>query len=312
MSETLQSGTDEGKSTEKAPRTVRWKVTEALDLDAYVPLDMANNIRDERVRERISWVDGFGRAYADALDVERLELEEVNDDRDGDGGSEISAVSFVEDDPRAEFCSECQRYRIACTHSREIAADGGVDTTNVSGGRSFDMVSYKRRSDELASETALTPAESRVAALKEHGLSHAEIAEELDLAKSTVDEYSVRITRRIKESRRTLEELDDGSDKDDEPELVTDGGRDTAEAGVEYEDPEDSVCTEFRVETDIVDGDGDEIDAWSFKCTRCGHYTVCVDDPRDYGGRPYGCMNCSWVSLIDQESVESFAGDNDV
>jgi len=44
-----------------------WDVTERADTDEYVPLDMANNIADERVRGRIAWIDGFGRAYADAL-----------------------------------------------------------------------------------------------------------------------------------------------------------------------------------------------------------------------------------------------------
>jgi len=45
----------------------RWPVSDPVDLDDIVPLDMANNITDERVRQRITWTDGFGRAYADAL-----------------------------------------------------------------------------------------------------------------------------------------------------------------------------------------------------------------------------------------------------
>ncbi|MFB6179551.1 MAG: hypothetical protein ABEI77_07510 [Halorientalis sp.] len=47
----------------------QWDVTEPAGLDEFVPLDMANNITDERVRERIAWIDGLGRAYADALDT---------------------------------------------------------------------------------------------------------------------------------------------------------------------------------------------------------------------------------------------------
>lgn len=137
-----------------------------------------------------------------------------------DGSGVVSS-----DDPRAEWCSSCQRYRINCTHSSTPAADGGDDTTNVSGGSRSRMADYKARAEELADETALTEAESRVAALKERGLTHATIAEELGIAKSTVDEYSVRIRRRVEESRRTLEEIDDdltGFDRGDG--LETDGG----------------------------------------------------------------------------------------
>ena len=45
-----------------------WEPTEPVDLPQYVPLDMANNIDDDRTRSRIEWVDGFGRAYAPALE----------------------------------------------------------------------------------------------------------------------------------------------------------------------------------------------------------------------------------------------------
>lgn len=51
-------GTDESE---------RWSVSEAIEHSEFVPLDMANNIDDDRVRERIAWVDGCGRAYAHSL-----------------------------------------------------------------------------------------------------------------------------------------------------------------------------------------------------------------------------------------------------
>lgn len=47
-----------------------WPVSEAVDHSEYVPLDMANNIDDDRVKERIAWVDGFGRAYANAFETD--------------------------------------------------------------------------------------------------------------------------------------------------------------------------------------------------------------------------------------------------
>jgi len=45
-----------------------WEPTEPVGLDWLVPLDMSPNIDDERVRSRIKWVDGVGRAYALALE----------------------------------------------------------------------------------------------------------------------------------------------------------------------------------------------------------------------------------------------------
>lgn len=67
---------------------------------------------------------------------------------------------------------------------------------------------YEARAAELEAETALTAREADVQALKEQGLSHSEIADELALDKSTVDAYSARINDRIERSRATLEELE--------------------------------------------------------------------------------------------------------
>lgn len=67
---------------------------------------------------------------------------------------------------------------------------------------------YDDRADELESETVLTHAEAEVQALKERGLSHAEIADEIDRSKSTVDELSRRINERVEAARATVEKLD--------------------------------------------------------------------------------------------------------
>jgi len=77
--------------------------------------------------------------------------------------------------------------------------------------------------------------------------------------------------------------------------------------GSEYEDPGGSVCTEFAVEDGVNNESGEEAWAWSFECARCGHMTPCGGDPRGFGGRPYSCTNCGWVSLLEEEAIESFA-----
>jgi len=53
--------------TDGGTDTARWPVSEPVEIPDYIPLDMATNITDRRVRDRIAWVDGCGRAYADAI-----------------------------------------------------------------------------------------------------------------------------------------------------------------------------------------------------------------------------------------------------
>lgn len=88
---------------------------------------------------------------------------------------------------------------------------------------------------------------------------------------------------------------------------MSDGGGTSSGDAEQYEGPDDSVCTEFRFDEDLHAIDGEVVETWSFECTRCGHYTPCVDAPETYGGRPYSCTNCGWVSLIDQDAIEEFA-----
>lgn len=63
------------------------------------------------------------------------------------------------------------------------------------------------RAHALELTTSLKRRESQVAALKEDGLNHGEIASRLDISESTVGEYSRRINQRIDEAAETLVEL---------------------------------------------------------------------------------------------------------
>lgn len=71
-----------------------------------------------------------------------------------------------------------------------------------------ETATYMERAEALVETTALKRREAEVYALKEQGLSHAEIADELEISKSTVDEYSRRINDRVERARATLAELD--------------------------------------------------------------------------------------------------------
>lgn len=71
------------------------------------------------------------------------------------------------------------------------------------------MVDYEERARALADETVLTEREADVAALREKGLSHAEVAEELGIKRSTASNLNQRVEDRLERARRTLEELGD-------------------------------------------------------------------------------------------------------
>jgi hypothetical protein len=60
----------QGNEDDERP-SAEWSVSDPVSHSDYVPLDMAPNIDDSRTKQRVDWVDGFGRAYASALEVSR-------------------------------------------------------------------------------------------------------------------------------------------------------------------------------------------------------------------------------------------------
>lgn len=68
----------------------------------------------------------------------------------------------------------------------------------------------EERVNELAETTVLSRREAEVYVFKEQGWTHEEIADELGIAKSTVDEYSRRINDRLKRAKMTVRMLADG------------------------------------------------------------------------------------------------------
>lgn len=86
------------------------------------------------------------------------------------------------------------------------------------------------RIEELRERTALSPREAKVQAGKEQGYTHKQIAERLELDKSTVDEYSRRVQGKHEKAVRTIREVDVdaiqarclscGKDVEDEPVLA--------------------------------------------------------------------------------------------
>lgn len=67
----------------------------------------------------------------------------------------------------------------------------------------------EQRASYLSNTTVLSEREAEVQALKEAGLTHEQIAERLEVSKSTVDEYSRRINQRLKQAKATVRQLGD-------------------------------------------------------------------------------------------------------
>jgi DNA-binding NarL/FixJ family response regulator len=66
------------------------------------------------------------------------------------------------------------------------------------------------RANELQDQTVLSGREAEVAAYKQlTGATHQEIAERLELTKSTVDEYSRRVQKKVRQAATTTQELDE-------------------------------------------------------------------------------------------------------
>jgi DNA-directed RNA polymerase specialized sigma24 family protein len=69
-----------------------------------------------------------------------------------------------------------------------------------------DVFVFDRRTDELE-DVGLSGREAEVVACKEQGLTHPQIAEYVDLPKSTVDEYSRRSRNKLKQARALVDEI---------------------------------------------------------------------------------------------------------
>lgn len=76
-----------------------------------------------------------------------------------------------------------------------------------SAGAAAACMEYEERAADLHERTVLSRREAEVYALKELGLSHQEVGDELGIAKNTVDEYSRRIREARQEARATIDEL---------------------------------------------------------------------------------------------------------
>ncbi|WP_158589368.1 LuxR C-terminal-related transcriptional regulator [Halococcus sp. IIIV-5B] len=111
--------------------------------------------------------------------------------RVGNGTSEFGEYSQIE-------CVSCEKI---------VKRNYGEEDVAQQDDPLIDPDPWVYRAEVLRNESSLKRREAQVRSLKEEGLSHGDIAEKLGISESTVGEYSRRITRRINESARTIEEI---------------------------------------------------------------------------------------------------------
>ncbi|WP_254810668.1 hypothetical protein [Natronosalvus amylolyticus] len=75
----------------------------------------------------------------------------------------------------------------------------------------------------------------------------------------------------------------------------------------------EAYCTEFTTDHGLEESEkhDPEMFYWAWICPRDGHKNVMKGDPRDFADRPFACVQCRWVPLLDRESLlEWFESEN--
>ena len=70
-----------------------------------------------------------------------------------------------------------------------------------------------------------------------------------------------------------------------------------------------SVCTEFQTEHPLENDDDAD---FAFICPRCKKPNALVGQPTEFANKPFRCLNCNYVPLLDAETLEKFAKESDL
>lgn len=117
---------------------------------------------------------------------------------DGDANLHVDHITPVEDggtndpDNLRTLCATC--------HARRH--------WNVNLDLDPESVEYEDRAAEITESTTLSQREAEVHVLKDHGLSHNQIKDLLNISKGAVDTYSRRINENLERAEATLRLLD--------------------------------------------------------------------------------------------------------
>jgi len=70
--------------------------------------------------------------------------------------------------------------------------------------------------------------------------------------------------------------------------------------------------TEFTDDSGLDDDkkDADEYH-FAFVCPRCEEKNALIGDPLDFANKPFRCLTCNYVPLLDAGAIEEFAEEVD-
>ncbi len=78
------------------------------------------------------------------------------------------------------------------------------------------------------------------------------------------------------------------------------------------EDETPNRCTEFTDDSGLDDDQkADDEYYFAFVCPRCEEKNVLTGDPLDFGNKPFRCLECNYVPLLDADAIEEFAEEVD-
>lgn len=86
-----------------------------------------------------------------------------------------------------------------------------------------------------------------------------------------------------------------------------------AKSETDLPDPEDvaSVATDFTTDVELTEEElADDKFYFGFVCPRCEETNKLVGDPSKFG-KPFRCLNCDYVPLLDSDALEEFAEEVD-
>lgn len=80
------------------------------------------------------------------------------------------------------------------------------------------------------------------------------------------------------------------------------------EKDLERREQSEAYCTEYTIDHGL---DQEQLDPehdihWAWLCPRCGSKNPMKGDPDGFKGRPFACVNCRWVPLLDGEALAEF------
>jgi len=68
-------------------------------------------------------------------------------------------------------------------------------------------------------------------------------------------------------------------------------------------------CTEFQKEHDLEDPDDAD---FGFVCPRCKNVNALCGTPSEFANKPFRCLDCNYVSLLDADALAEFEEEADL